>query len=251
VAEIYEQYTRDVREALNYLATWLPNVHMSLGDVGRLRRDRFDRRSSLEQLGLPFEARPSAKPIDLQYTSGADVKISFNASAAAANAGDILGPGSASITVEFSRANSVVFIATRCRVAHISDRDRVAHEILSRYRSGDWPADQVVVTELVTVDSATILISNSANARIDLTADSAIAPMTMSLADASSGLRATHSEGIATQIVANKGLTPLFLASGVRRRLFTGATFELRSADTDPSGESESNLVFVDVDYDG
>ena len=38
---VYEQYTQEMHSRFGYLATWLPNARIALGDVGVLKRDRF------------------------------------------------------------------------------------------------------------------------------------------------------------------------------------------------------------------
>jgi hypothetical protein len=107
----------------------------------------------------------------------------------------------------------------------------------------------VVITELITADSATILISATEKAHIDLSAKGQVAPTGLSLADASAGLQVTRSSGVATQILAAQKLTPLFRASGVRKHFFGDPSFETRGegASTAKAGHE---LVFADVGYD-
>jgi hypothetical protein len=66
VSAIHEQYSEELRSEFDYLSTWLPNSHIELGDVGRLHRDRFERLTSLAELGIPFNVRERERGVDLQ-----------------------------------------------------------------------------------------------------------------------------------------------------------------------------------------
>ncbi len=78
---IYEQYSEELRSEFDYLSTWLPNAHIELGDVGNLHRDRFERLSSVADLGLRFEVRDRERGIDLDYSSADSVGVSVQAGA--------------------------------------------------------------------------------------------------------------------------------------------------------------------------
>ena len=56
------------------------------------------------------------------------------------------------------------------------------------------------------------------------------------------GRRRQNQSNIATQILASKGLTPLFRAAGVHKPLFGHPTLTL-------SGEEENEVTFAAVDY--
>ncbi len=54
---VYQQYTEELHDKFGYLATWLPGTKLKLGDVGILKRDRFEFVTTLNDLGLPFTIR--------------------------------------------------------------------------------------------------------------------------------------------------------------------------------------------------
>ena len=247
---VYRQYTEELREKYGYLATWLPNIKLKLGDVGILKRDRFEFITSLDDLGISFKTRDISEPADYEYISSDGANIEFNAGANVAGIGTTVGKSSAKASVLFKRANAVVFVAKGCKTTLIEQHDRLGKQIVALYQAGKWPKDHVIITELVTAESATILVSATAGAKIDFSATSQIAPLSLSLAEAAAGLQIASSSGIATQILASRQLTPLFRASGVRRSLFAGSSFDTRStgADDNQRGGTES-AVFSDVDY--
>ena len=248
MAEVYSQYTEELSEEYGYLATWLPNVRLHLGDVGILRRDRFELITSLKNLAIPFEIRETGEAADYQYVSADGANIAFGANAAGL-AGATLAASSAKASVTFKRANAVVFVAKGCKSTFIDRQDVLGKEILARDEAGSWPKNHVVITELVTADSATVIISATADAKIEFSAESKLAPSGVSLADVAAGLQVASSSGVAAQIVASRQLTPLFRASGVRRRLLGGANFQSRSATRSDSVAKAETAAFVDLGY--
>jgi hypothetical protein len=134
-----------------------------------------------------------------------------------------------------------VFQAAGCVQHEFADADAVAKQILRAYARGQWEPDYVVVSKFQRADTATILISNSDRARLELsaTADLSVGG-DLALANAGVGLRATAQSGDVTRFVARKGLTPLYRVLRVKRpllnRLFgIGAPRVVQGAEPDPS----------------
>jgi hypothetical protein len=218
--------------------------------VGVLRRDRFDYVTSLTNLGIPFKTRDVSEAADYEYTSRGDAQIQFHTAANTAAIGAVIGNANPKASVLFKRANAVLFLAKGCTTTTIDQQDRLGQQILGLYEAELWPKDHVVITELVTAGSATILVSASEGAKADFSADVAIAPQGISLADASAGLQIANSYGVATQILASRQLTPLFRASGVRRNWFSGRRFEPRAGEaSEQQRQGISSPHFVDLDY--
>eukprot|EP01037_Dinobryon_pediforme_P010939 gene10939-11022_t len=65
---IYEQYTHELRNKFGYLATWIPTTKLKLGDIGILKKDRFEYRGNL---GLLADAT-------ITNSLGIDTKIIAN-----------------------------------------------------------------------------------------------------------------------------------------------------------------------------
>ncbi len=155
---------------------------------------------------------------------------------------------STKVSVVFTRANAVVFVAAGCKTTLIEQLDTLGRRILELYKSGDWPKNHGVITELVTAGSATILISASDSAHVDLSAKAGIAPAGLTLADTSAEFQIASSTGVATQILVASQLTPLFRASAVRRHIFSSPGFDSRGTDSVRRREPEED-VFADIDY--
>lgn len=246
----YEQYTEELHERYGYLATWLPSTKLRLGDVGVLRRDRFELVTTLHHLGIEFAARDISEAADYEYISSDGANLQFNFNADAAGIEQALEKTTAKAAVEFSRKNAVLFMAKGCKASHIEQQDRLGAQIVARYDNGNWEKTYVIITELVTAESATILISGQANARAEFSAETGIAPQGIALADVSAGLRIASSSGIATQILAAKQLTPLFRASGIRTRFPFTRSFITRSSDKSSLKAGFSELDYKDLEID-
>src|SRR5690348_16304820 len=78
---IFEQYTHELEDKFGYLATWLPSTALRLGDVGVLKRDRFEFVTTLVDLGLETEVRGHGGAADYQYVSAAGADIVFSGGA--------------------------------------------------------------------------------------------------------------------------------------------------------------------------
>jgi hypothetical protein len=244
----YEQYTEELHQRYGYLATWLPSTKLHLGDVGTLRRDRFELVTTLNHLGIEFATRDISEAADYEYISANGASLQFDFRADADGIEQALGKSMAKVAVRFSRENAVLFMAKGCKASHIEQQDRLGAEVLARHDNGNWEKTYVVITELVTAESATILISGQANARVEFSGETGIAPQGITLADLSAGLRIASSSGVATHIFAAKQLTPLFRASGIRTRFPFTRSFTTRSSGKNRPNFGFSNLLYEDLE---
>jgi hypothetical protein len=250
---VYEQYTEELRNKFGYLATWIPNTQLRLGDIGILKRDRFEYYSNLNELGIPFSIRNSNEASDFEYSSKGSVEINFKAAGNAPALGQVLTTDDAGISVIFNRENAIMFIGHNCRTDYIENLEKLGSAILDRYKGGKWNKDYVIITELVNAGTTTIIISNSTNARADFRVDRNSKEMSLSIADISGNVSITNSSGIDTKIIAAGQLTPLFRASGLRRRFLKGIGFETRSGQNLSNEQlnklDKESVIFSDVEY--
>ena len=233
------RYTTEIAQQLRYLATWLPQTVIAVGDIGTVRNGIFERVDTLEQRRIKFAALATPVEARIRYVSETGVSTQFKASGHAPAAGSLLRSEDAGCSIEFANGNTIFFEANNCTVTSIVDRRALYAEILSAFRAGCWPRTEFVVTEVLSADSATILIGGSAGGLVEL---SASAPMdTDGPLSAELGLRTVRSKGMATEIVATGGLTPLFRAGGIRRRLFGHEAGQLFAPDDDSASNFEKS----------
>ena len=238
----YYQYTDEMYQNFGYLASWAPNTILRLGDVGILRDRIFELETTLSELNIPFTVRTDATPADYEYISSNAVSIKFKAAGEVPSIGSSLSQADAGISINFDDADAIVFQALHCEITSILGLDNLGREIISRYENGDWSKNRVIVTDLITSKSATILISSGHDGQIELAANSNIGLNQFKIANAGVNFRVVNSSKIGTRIIAAENLTPLFKASGIKKQLLRKPTFVRRSEsqDVQPSSLNES-----------
>jgi len=215
---IARQYTQELRDHTQYSGTWLPTIRVSPGDIGRIEHYQYQALTSLAQQGVPFQVTPGQVQADFEYASAGAVSLGFKLSGQAPLAGSALTQAEAGVHIRFSRENALVFRAAGCVSAAIANRLQLEKEIIARYRAGNWEKEWVVILEVVSAQSATILISSGRSAALDLRAAGKISAAHFNLADAQAGLEVVQESNISTRILATRQLTPLFKAAGIRKR---------------------------------
>lgn len=251
MAAIHEQYTEEMHRQFGYFASWLPSNRLELGDVGTLRRDRFDKITSLARLGVRFQVGTADEPVDLEYSSAGQVDVSVNANAHL-DTGPVAKP-SATITVTFNRANATLFQAARCTVESVLDLSTLEEQLCRLKRAESWSLDYVVVTELVRTGPAAILISNQKGAKVEFQVDAGVlGGDSLQVAKASVGLPIMSTSGLAVKVIALSGVTPLNRAGRLRRRFTADPRLVYRSGKSvgDPPRELTDDLELAAVAWD-
>jgi hypothetical protein len=210
-----QTYTRELRDNLNYTATWLPNLKLSLGDVGVLSKYEFTYRTNLENLGIPFKEGKAGSVATYSYVSSDSVKRDIKLAGKAPIAGSVLADVDAGITFTFSREDAVVFLATGCTVRTIANQEPIKKAIQKAYDHGAWERDYVVVTELVSAASTTIIISEGSAGQFELQAKAGVNP-TFEAINTEGNFSLVHEAHIGFNCLAAAGITPLFRCLGVR-----------------------------------
>ena len=216
MAGVSKLYVNEMYDRFTYLAAWLPNSKLKLGDVGIQDGGAFKRMTTLKKLGVPFNVRVGKNPVDFSYTSQSGISVKAKLAGELA-AGTTLPLGKAGIVVEFSKEGAFLFQAVGCLVDEFEDRAAVGKTIIKLHAKKGWDPAWSVVDTLVKVNRATILVSNSHNAKLELTANSPVA--IASIANAEVGLAVNSQQGDIVRFLAAKGLTPLFKLSRLKKSL--------------------------------
>jgi hypothetical protein len=233
---INKQYAREIHEEFGYFATWLPTLKTNLGDVGIIRDGIFETIGTLPEFGITAPLPVDHHVGELEFTSAGGVSMEFKAGGEVPQTGSAAsGTATASFLISFSRADAILFQASGCKNSTLSNIKEVADRILSRYREGSWPPDHVFITEVVSCEAATILISSGANAHVSLSARGELSQGTAKLASANAELSVNSYSAIGTSIIGARGLTPLFRAAGIKRPFlpWRGASIMTKRDDPD------------------
>jgi hypothetical protein len=211
-----EAYTREIRTHLKRFATWEPGVPLRLGDYGELRGSLFDRVGNVadDRFRLTYATRTDETHDLVSYASRGDASIEVDA-ATSADAGP-LARASAGMRVAFSRENAVVLNAAGVTYQSVEDHAQFADDLLAFWLDSTWNVRHVVITELVSSASTTVIIASEKSAAMSLVARGEVPRI--DLADARLRLAVSSQRGIGYQTVTEEGMTPLFGLSKVRPR---------------------------------
>lgn len=245
---ISEQYTKEIQEQLKYSATWFPNLPISLGDIGTLENHQFQPQGNVRDLGIAFDSHEGGGEAEFQFASKNAVSIGVNLKGEAPLVGSGIAQANADVNIKFGRENAILFRATGCTSTRIKDIKALSATIKERHADGKWERNQVVVTQVINAKGTTVIISAGQNSEIVLSAKGNIGSGNINLADVSAGLKIVSESNIATRIVAEPSITPLFVAWGLVRnpwKLFSKLELEA----VRQRGDAVESLEFSAVDY--
>jgi hypothetical protein len=238
---IYDWYTKEILDQLNYNATWLPTVQLAPGDVCDMHGNELRLVSRLKEFDIPHEVENGPVKTDISYSSAGSVSIQLKLSGDPPPAGSLLEVSDAGIAVSFSKSQAVVLRMADCTSKRLKSVQKVGEQVLARHNAGTWPNGYVVVTEIVTAGASTIIISSGDNAGVDLKAKAGIAAGALSLASLDAGLEVKRESKIGAKFVAVPGLTPLVRVSGIQKKWLRPDQFR--------GAESSGPAAFGQVDY--
>jgi hypothetical protein len=244
MTKIHKLYTKEIYDNLRYRPTWLPGMPIELGAVGLLENDRFRPITSLKKLSIPFEDIIDTERDSIDYSSSTGVSITFKGAGETNPKFEAITKASAGALIEFSRTGAIVLQLQGVAFHRIADQQLLYKELMRSIVMGNedkWQRNWVVITEVVRADSATIVISNAANSKLELKADGSAAPT--SLVDVSASLSVAKTSQVSTKIIAESGLTPLYIGVRVKRK-FLWLFDEVQVASAEGP---ESNDVFGDA----
>ncbi|MEO8962387.1 MAG: hypothetical protein ABI325_10920 [Ginsengibacter sp.] len=235
-------YLTHINKHTGYRGNWLPDRPLRLGDIGKLEDGLFTLYTTLEQQQIKFLTREGVSTLDFDYSSSDSVDITTNF-----DTGNLIGsPAKGNITISFNSNNGIVFQMTESKKAVIEDLNKVEEAVLQRYETKSWPKEWVVISELITTDHATIIISTSSNNKIELECDVPVNFAKIRLADPKLNLNLVRETGSSTKILGANSLTPLYQVKGIYKPYFSNPEFRTRLDVTD---EIE-NTVFEDLLFD-
>src|ERR1044072_8200162 len=122
---IHEAYTREMYDEYGYFAVWLPSVPLALGDVGTFTGHRFDKLTTLADLGVPFRASPVSARADVEYSSSGAVSMSADGAVGVTRTVPMV-----SLSITFSRDGATFFQARECTEQSIDNLPELASALL-------------------------------------------------------------------------------------------------------------------------
>ena len=249
MASVGKLYVDGIYARFSYLATWLPNSNLKLGDVGVHQGAEFKQMTTLKDLAIPFRVRKGVNSVDFSCTSESGVTVKTKV-AGEAIAGTALPLGSVGMSIQFSRQGAFLFHAAQCIADEIDDKAALGQAVISLVKSGRWEPGWAVIDTVVRAGTATIVVSNSGSAGLDLTVKTPEA--LANLANLEGGFSVASQSGDILQFIAAKGLAPLFRLSRVKQSLVSrllgrtsAITFGGPTLDEDPVVSDEEPFESV------
>ncbi|MDB5289849.1 MAG: hypothetical protein JWL69_1090 [Phycisphaerales bacterium] len=252
-----DRYLTEMHARFGYFATWYPGgAPLKIGDVGCMNGNVFTPLASLSDFNLK-PAPPKMGPrVDLSYSSAGKVSIEFKASGSSTPPGSLLSIQSAGVIVEFGEEGAVLFEAVGAQTQIADNITKLGQEIINLYKNPPaegprWESHYCLITEVVQCDAATIMISDSAKGKVEMTLQGSAGDSGLKIADAKLGLSVAYARNVQTRLVAAAGLTPLFQAARVVVPWFAAPRFERvhpAAASSQPSAETRE-LTFEPIRF--
>jgi hypothetical protein len=219
-----------------YLATWFPGTDLKLGLIGVMDGKTFVPKSSIRSLGVSFRnTRDDSVDKLLQFKSSKSIDVQGKAKGTVSNIAPSIPEAKAGLAVAFGNETGVVFSAQGVKATRIDDvlsLERAIWDLWDRYL---WDESWVIITELLSTQRCTILISEGGRSKVELEAKGAAGAGGLDIADLSAGFKLVSSRGMHTQIVGEAGLTPLFRAIRVKDSFWKGTRIEGARAPAPPT----------------
>ncbi|SPM41937.1 hypothetical protein MNAB215_4154 [Mycobacterium numidiamassiliense] len=237
MAELVDLYSKGIkRELKNYWAAWLPSTRWSVGDVGTLNGYVFEKVGTLTELGMKYyaESDDNASPLDI--SSGSNVALSFKSSGETNAAFSYVAEADAGLKIDFGSKGAFVIQAPETFESALADRPNLQFQIRRAYAERRWEKDWLVVTRLIKAPSATVLISKSVDASLELSAKANLSGVVAALGSAKAGLAVKYQKGDTISIIGGQNITPLFQLSRLKTAIFDEPKLLIKSARaSDPS----------------
>ncbi len=221
MASVAEQYVREIHDDLSYWPVWAPGVHLELGSCGPVGDDwEFKPEANIRDFGIEFEPAPP-NPTTMPWRHVSDEAVAWDIQLKGENSTIPNVPaGKAGISLKFSREKGIVFVALGGQIDRVANINQLKKDFATAAGADRSLERYWVVTELVTVDSASVLISQSKNGEFAATAEADFKAGIVDLANASIGVSETHSQSVSTLLEPANQATPLFNAIKLKQNFW-------------------------------
>lgn len=213
-------YLRGLYKKFSLLGAWPPNQRIELGEVGVLEDGVFRRVTNLARFGVPYQPVSGGQRGSLDYSEGTSVSVGVDLGAKATGVPGMGAGPSAGVRVKLSKAGSFLFTATGVMEWSIADVIGIENAVLAEREAGRWDPSWVIIVRVLQVDGLTVILGESDGAEVGLAGRGAVQAGAVNLADASLGLSVAHASGDSLRFMAERGLTPLYQALRLNRRMF-------------------------------
>lgn len=233
MAGVHDGYTREMYDEFGHFACWLPNTRLALGDVGTLQGRRFEKLTTLAELGVAFSEDEPSVVGDLEYATAGHVEVAVRLAAQPV----------AVVSITFTGGGATFFQASACVWTRIAGLPAVEKQLLELPA---WRGEYVVVTKLLRTGPTVVLVSSDKGARVDveLSADALVG--SVPIAKAGGRLAVNGTSSLAARVAVADGATPLFRAMWLRRPIVGRPRLRWRSTGTAAETTALTDVTWAD-----
>ena len=215
-------YANELSRQFRFLATWPIGMPLTLGTVGEILDDRiFDPTTSLESFGVAFKpVTGDTEPQPFTYQSKGVRGFGLSTGAEIPDIGSGALKARAKLSIHFDEESAILFRAAGLTHKRIADQPKLSRDIVRLMDERQWSADWFVVTHVLEAESATIMISSSSDATVEVALGGDARAAGVDLLDVRFEPRVVRQHEMNTVILNSTGSTPLFRAKRVRKKWF-------------------------------
>lgn len=230
MATIAELYCKGVRQQTKwYFSHWLPNAVIELGTVGALvDKYYFDPTTTLADLGFNFHADnpedvvADASATPLKLSSGQTASLTFKLAGEVNPTMPNIPQGKAGIAMEFNSEGAFVLEAAETFEPRMRNVAALEDWMMAEYKAGRWRRDWAVIVSLVKAPAASIVISESKAAKLELAVKGEGKVGSVQLGDAGIEFQPVKQSGTVLDLSNSRDVTPIFKLAGLRPKGFLG-----------------------------
>jgi hypothetical protein len=216
-----ELYTSELLREQNYLANWLPINPIEPGDIGDFVDNAFVKKGSLADCEVAFTIEESPIEADIDYASQGASSISTKLAGKILPVAQFLEAADLGFVVEFNKENAIILKTKNATVKRIKNQLALEPALLKLYKQNILKKGRVVISEIVYADSATILVSKSKDAKVEVKATAKLGNAAVDIADAGFNFTTTNKKNMELQYIAEKGLVIFYRVLGIKDSWFS------------------------------
>lgn len=160
----FKEYCDEIHDNLDYFARWFPtDAPVKVGDYGTMEGDKFNPLGNLRELGVivGFDSDDSTDD-SITYVSSKNVSFSSKLGVS------VPGVAGGSVTVSFSKKNSILLIAEDITYGSMKNITKLGAKLDELHKDNKWKSSYVFVSKRVISRKFLVAISDSDSCSIKL-----------------------------------------------------------------------------------
>lgn len=212
----FTAYRRALRDTYpGWWAAWPLTQRARVGDVRELHDSGSVTAGTLCDRGIEAKSGPPGAQEDLLYDAGGTAAVRFKAAGTAAQ-GFSIPVADAGALVEFHAEHSALVVYTGLEQTGLADVSQLARTLVRRLWRGDWEAELLAVTEVISARAGTVVTAQRAGAAVELRLTGTLGAGSVQLADLAGRVSFEVSRNVGLTVTGTD-LTPCHRVVRVRR----------------------------------